>query len=69
MLNSAMAAENNTEPEQPGGRAWRNAYFLLLRTISYFTYEMVDNQSKTAREGGFRKHRTGCPLLPARPVL
>ncbi len=25
-------------------------------------------QRKIAREGDFRKRRTGCPLLPARPV-
>ncbi|MCI8845645.1 MAG: hypothetical protein HFI04_04645 [Lachnospiraceae bacterium] len=31
-----------------------------MRTISNFTYEMVDNQSEPAREGGFRKHRHGC---------
>ncbi len=42
--------------------------FLLLRTISYFTYEMVNNTEKIAKEGDFRKRRTGCPLLPARPV-
>ena len=42
--------------------------FLRLRTISHFTYEMVNNQSETARDGGFRERRTGCPLLPARPA-
>ena len=41
-------------------RSWQGAGFLLLRTISYFTYEMANNQRKTAREGGFRKHRHGC---------
>ncbi len=34
--------------------------FLLLRTISYFTYEMANNQRKTARNGGFRERRHGC---------
>ncbi len=47
-------------------RSWQGAGFLLLRTISYFTYEMANNQSEIAREGGFRERRTGCPLLPAR---
>ena len=32
-----------------GKGAGRGAGFLLLRTISYFTYEMANNQSKTAR--------------------
>ena len=32
-----------------GKRGWPGAGFLLLRTISYFTYEMVNNQSETAR--------------------
>ena len=40
------------------GRA--GAGFLPLRTISNFTYEMVDHQSETARDSGFRKHRHGC---------
>ena len=34
--------------------------FLLLRTISYFTYEMANTQSEAARDGGFRKQRHGC---------
>ena len=54
--------------KEAGGRGMRGNGFLLLRAISYFTYEMVNNQSETAREGGFRERRTGCPLLPARPV-
>ena len=36
------------------------AGFLPLRTISNFTYEMVDHQKKIATEGNFRKHRHGC---------
>ena len=35
-------------------------FFWLLRTISYFTYEMVNNQSEAAMDGGLRKHRHGC---------
>ena len=48
------------------GKGCGGAGFLLLRTISYFTYEMANNQSEIAREGGFWERRTGCPLLPAR---
>ena len=51
-----------------GTGRWAGRGFLLLRTISYFTYEMVNSQSENARDGGFRERRTGCPLLPARPV-
>lgn len=44
-----------SEGGQSGARE-RNAgagdeIFLLLRTISYFTYEMVKNQGKIAMEG------------------
>ncbi len=46
----------------------RGGIFGLLRTISYFTYEMVDKQGKIAMEGDFRKRRAGCPLFPSRPV-
>ena len=53
---------------EAGGRDGERDGFLLLRTISHFTYEMVNNTEKIAREGDFRKRRTGCPLLPARPV-
>ncbi len=35
--------------EQREKGAGRGRSFLLLRTISYFTYEMVNNQSETAR--------------------
>ncbi|MCI8845056.1 MAG: hypothetical protein HFI04_01535 [Lachnospiraceae bacterium] len=34
--------------------------FLPLRTISHFTYEMVNNQSKPARMAELRKRRHGC---------
>ena len=43
-----------------GKRGWQDCGFLLLRTISHFTYEMVNSQSEAARDGGFRKHRHGC---------
>ena len=41
-------------------REGREGDFLLLRTISHFTYEMVNNQSEAAMDGGLRKHRHGC---------
>ncbi len=56
--------KDRTEREGAG----RAAVFLLLRTISHFTYEMNDNLGKNRMEAVFRKHRTGCPLLPARSV-
>ena len=45
---------------QEPGKELAGAGFLLLRTISNFTYEMGDNQRKIATEGNFRKHRHGC---------
>ena len=42
------------------GGADGRAGFMPLRTISNFTYEMIDHQSETARDSGFRKHRHGC---------
>ncbi len=42
------------EIEQEAG-AW-GWIFWRLRTISYFTYEMVKNQGKIATEGNFRKY-------------
>ena len=44
-------------------RGGRDFGFLPLRTISHFTYEMVDNRRETAREGSFRKQRHGCPSI------
>ncbi len=32
-----------------GKRGWQDCGFLLLRTISHFTYEMVNNQRKLPR--------------------
>lgn len=59
----AGRAGNGMEAAGSGG-----GIFGLLRTISYFTYEMVDKQGKIAMEGDFRKRRAGCPLFPSRPV-
>ena len=42
------------------GAGCRSILFMLLRTISNFTYEMVNNQSEIAKDGDFRKHRHGC---------
>ena len=53
---SAMA-EGGRTGRNSRGRAWRDLGFLLLRTISYFTYEMVNIQKKIATEGNFRKQR------------
>jgi hypothetical protein len=50
ILKSALAAGSKREGrEQQEKGAGRGRSFLLLRTISYFTYEMVNNQSETAR--------------------
>ena len=67
---SAIAGGKRKEGRRKadGEGAAEEGVFLLLRTISHFTYEMVNDQSETARDGGFRERRTGCPLLPARPV-
>lgn len=59
----AGRAGNGMEAAGSGG-----GIFGLLRTISYFTYEMVDKQGKIAMEGDFRKRRAGCPLFRSRPV-
>ena len=59
ILISAMA-EGGRTGRNSRGRAWQDLGFLLLRTISYFTYEMANTQSEAARDGGFRKHRHGC---------
>lgn len=48
ILISAMA-EGGRTGRNSRGRAWQDLGFLLLRTISYFTYEMINRQSETAR--------------------
>ncbi len=65
ILISAMA-EGGRTGRNSRGRAWQDLGFLLLRTISYFTYEMANTQSEAARDGGFRKQRHGCRCF--RPV-
>ncbi len=39
-------AEGGRTGRNSRGRAWQDLGFLLLRTISYFTYEMANNQRK-----------------------
>ena len=48
----STGARGNAAAEKGAGRG---AGFLLLCTISYFTYEMANNQRETARDGGFRE--------------
>ena len=60
MLANVVAEGSRTVAGKLGEGVAGAAFFLLLRTISYFTYEMANNQRKTAREGGFRERRHGC---------
>ena len=49
MLANAVAEGSRTVAVALGEGGGGGGIFLLLRTISYFTYEMVNNQSETAR--------------------
>ena len=60
MLANAVAEGSRTVAVALGDGGGGGGIFLLLRTISYFTYEMANNQRKTARNGGFRERRHGC---------
>ena len=42
-------AEESRRGLKPPGKGLAGIGFVMLRTISNFTYEMVDNQSETAR--------------------
>lgn len=50
------------------GKELAGMNFLLLRTISHFTYEMVKNQGGIAMDGNLGSAGHGCPSLPTRPV-
>ena len=45
-----------------------NAFFTRFHRTVISLMKWSITQRKIAREGDFRKRRTGCPLLPARPV-
>ncbi|EOS32538.1 hypothetical protein C807_00771 [Lachnospiraceae bacterium 28-4] len=42
--------------------------FPLLRTISYFIYEMAKNEGGNCHGGQFQEAWAWMPLLPPRPV-
>ena len=62
MFVSVMAggSQRGAKELQEPGKELAGAGFLLLRTISNFTYEMVDNQSETARTAVSGSIRHGC---------
>ena len=62
------ASKNSMGPAERGCGAAGWWYFLSLRSISNFTYEMSQSFREKSHGRDFRKHRARCPLFPTRSV-
>ena len=60
MLANAVAEGSRTVAVALGEGGGGGGRFLLVGAMRYLSYEMANNQRKTARNGGFRERRHGC---------